>query len=71
MNKIVKAIFYLLSFNLLLLFALDWIVWGKYVPQASSLGLLGYVGIVVALSVFAAFLGYIFEYISELLRMRR
>ena len=71
MNKIVKAIFYLLSFSTLLLFALDWIVWGKYVPQASSLGLLGYVGIVVALSVFAVFLEFMLEYIPELLRTRR
>jgi hypothetical protein len=71
MNKVVKAIFYLLSFSTLLLFALDWIVWGKYVPQASSLGLVGYIGVVIALSVLATFLEFIIEYIPEVLRTRR
>jgi hypothetical protein len=67
MNRLVKIVFYFLAFDLLLLFALDWIVWGEYVPQASSLGLLGYVGIIVALSACA----HLLEYIPELLGIWR
>ena len=67
MNKIMKIIFYLLSFNFLILYSLDWIVWGKFIPQAGSLGLVGYVGIVVVLSVFA----FLLEYMPGLLRIRR
>ena len=67
MNKIVKVLFYLLSISFLLLFSLDWLVWGQYVPQGGSLGLLGYVGIVAAL----AFLAILLEFIPELLKFRR
>lgn len=59
MNIAVKAIFYFLAFDLLLLFALDWIVWGKYIPQASHLGLFGYIGIVSTLCIVAHLLEYI------------
>jgi hypothetical protein len=72
MNKIVK---HLLSFNLvilfaidlLLLFALDWIVWGKFIPQAGGLGLLGYIGLFLVLSIIAILL----KFIPEPVRMRR
>jgi hypothetical protein len=72
MNKIMK---HLLSFNplslfaldLFLLFALNWIVWREFIPQASSLGLLGYVGIFVVLSG----INILLEHIPEPVRMRR
>jgi len=67
MNIVVKTIFYFLAFDLLLLFALDWIVWGEYIPQASSLGLWGYIGMVAALCVAA----HLLEYIPLLLGIRR
>jgi hypothetical protein len=64
MNKVVK---HLLSFNLLLLFALDWLVWGEFIPQTTSLGYLAFVGAFIVLSIFAFFL----EYLPELLRIHR
>jgi hypothetical protein len=75
MNKIKKDIFSLLSFNtlslfalnLFLLFALDWIVWGEFIPQAGSLGLLEFVGLFMVLSG----INVLLEHIPETVRMRR
>jgi hypothetical protein len=75
MNKIVKAIYKILSFNLLSLFALDlfllfalsWIVWGECIPPAGSAGFLEYIGFFIVLSIIAVLL----ERMPELLSMRR
>lgn len=72
MKTIVKHI---LSFNLFtlfaldffLLFALDRIVWGEIIPQASSLGLLEFVGLFMVL----AGVNILLEHIPEPVRIRR
>ena len=75
MNKIIKTASKLLSFNLITLVALDLIlvfalariIWGELIPQVSSLGLAGYIGIFVVLSIFNAVL----ERIPEPVKTRR
>jgi hypothetical protein len=62
-----KTIFHLLSFNLLLLFGVDWIVWGEFIPQAGSLGLLEFVGLFLVLSG----INILLEFIPKSLKIRR
>jgi hypothetical protein len=57
MIMILKIILYIATCTALIVFALDWIVFGKFIPQSGSLGFLGYAGIVTM----ASFLGLLLE----------
>lgn len=72
MNKIIKNplsfnTLSLFALNLFLLFALDWLVWGEFIPQTGHLGLLEFVGLFVVLSG----INLLLEHIPELKRIRR
>jgi hypothetical protein len=62
---ILKTMLYIGTCAALILFALDWIVFGKYIPQSGNLGFIGYTGIVAL----ASFLGLLLE--GRVITLRR
>jgi hypothetical protein len=61
MKMVLTILLYAATCAALVFFALDWIVYGEYIPQASSLGLIGYLGIVTV----ACLLSRLLEYLPE------
>jgi hypothetical protein len=58
MKMMLSILLYAATCAALIVFALDWIIFGKYIPQAGSFGCIGYVGIVTIACLLSRLLEY-------------